>query len=63
MTTSDFKTYHGLNWRGGSILVFVTGWLFALTRKHFLTEPAGDCPVDSILLFVVDILLAPNTDK
>ena len=29
--------------------------VFALTKKTFLVEPAEDCPVDSILLFV-DIL-------
>ena len=45
-----------------SIIVVVTGWLFAFTMETFLAEPAGDCPVDSIPLFV-DILLAPNTDK
>ena len=38
-------------------MVFVTGRLFALRKQTFLAEPAGDCPVDSILLFV-DILLA-----
>ena len=43
-------------------MVVVTGWLFTLVKETFLTEPSGDCPVDSILLFV-DILLAPNTDK
>ena len=43
-------------------MVAVTGWLFAVTKEIFLAEPAGDCPFDSILLFV-DILLAPNADK
>ena len=36
VTTGDFKT----NWRGGSTVVVVTGWLFALTKETFLAEPA-----------------------
>ena len=48
--------------KGGRISVVVTGWLVALTKGTFLAEPAGDSPVDSILLFV-DILLAPNTSN
>ena len=56
VASGGFKT----NVSGGEVVVL--GWLFALTKETFLAEPAGDCPVDSILLFV-DILLAPNTDK
>ena len=58
VTTGGFKTTGEV---AASVIV-VTGWLFAFTKEIFLAEPAGDCLVDSNLLFV-DILLAPNTDK
>ena len=41
---------------GGSWLVICT------YQEAFLAEPAEDCPVGSLLLFV-DILLVSNTDK
>ena len=58
VTTGDFKTTGEV----AASVVVVTSWLFAFTKETFLAEPAWDCPVDSILLFV-DILLALNTDK
>ena len=58
VTTGGFKTTEEV----ATSVVVVIGCLFAFPKETFLAESAGDCPVDSILLFV-DLLLAPNTDK
>ena len=62
VTTGDFKMNIVAKLERWQHVVVVTGCLLTLTKEIFLAQSAGDCHVESILIFV-DILLAPNADK